>query len=89
MAQKIDPAEIMVRPGVLPPELRRLAAVYGLPYYQTRASCRNGHASPRRTATGKCEDCRMERWQRWRDRHPEKATAHLERMLAEKGKMLN
>lgn len=84
MARQIDPREIMpARLGVASADLHFLAELYGFRFYQTGVHCRNSHQSPRR----RCLACRRERWRHWRDRHPEAALAHLERLLAEKGKM--
>ena len=68
-------------------ELARVEAILaGEPTYHG-TTCRHGHASPRSTADGRCIECRRETWRRWRDRNPEKALDHLERMLTEKGVM--
>lgn len=88
MAHKIPENEIFPhRPGASPPDMRKLAGLYGFKFYEVRLLCRNGHRSPRRTVDGRCVQCRLDRWRRWRDRHPEQALSHLERMLTEKGKL--
>ena len=59
MAQKIALAEIMARRTYATPgQMRRLAAAYKFQFYRTAVRCRNGHASPRRTATGECSSLR-------------------------------
>lgn len=69
-------------------ETARVEAVLaGEPTFWPLTPCRHGHASPRSTADGPCIECRRQAWRRWRDKHPAKALAHLERMLEDKGVM--
>ena len=69
-------------------ELAHVEAVLeGEPTFWPVDPCRRGHVSERSTADGRCIECRREAWPRWRDRNPEAALAHLERMLEDKGVM--
>ncbi len=60
------------------------AVLAGEPIFWPSTPCRHGHLSQRSTAAGRCIECRRETWWRWRDRNPEAALAHLERMLTDK-----
>lgn len=87
MASKIDPAAVLApRDDTASADMRSLAGLYDLPYYQTRVACRNGHRSPRRTATGECVACVAGRFQRWKARHPEQARARTHEHLKALGK---